>query len=146
MRIYMIVALCFALFAVNGQDLPDDLKKGIEANFPERDSIKWKKNINVYEVHVYKGTENFIGVFSLFGDLRETKYPLKLDDLPQVVLDAVEEKHKEVECYDIYRVVLVDGTELYELKTDTEDAGYLVRTYVDGRIHLSKKIHQFEDQ
>lgn len=143
------IFLCLSVFLLSigsfAQKLPPDIQTGLNNKYPKRDSITWEKNINVYEITCYNREDVFIAVFTLFGDWRETKTPLKPESLPTEIIEAVEAKHKEVEFYDIFKVETSDGRDLYELKTDTEIAGYLIRAYEDGRIHVSKKIYVFED-
>lgn len=127
------------------QELPVELKESVNKKQPQRDSIQWKKTTNTYEVICFSKGLSVVEVFTLFGEWRETKTPLNIESLPQAVIDAVNAKHKEVEFYDIFKVVTSDNRILYELKTDTETAGYLIRAYEDGKINLSQRIFVFEE-
>jgi len=144
-----IIILLFSILAIElcaqNDPLPTDIQTGLNKKYPQRDSIKWEKDVNTYDITCFSKGEHFIAVFTLFGDWRETKFPLSIEKVPAPIVKAVEEKHKEVEYYDIYRVETSDGREMFELKTDTETAGYLIRAYADGKINLSKKLFIFED-
>jgi hypothetical protein len=143
--IYLLLILFGGqVYSQSGQ-LPTEVLNGLNKKVSVKDSIKWEKISSDYLVTCYSKGQKSIVVLSASGEWKETKTPMKIEDLPDAVVDAVQKKHKEVEFYDIYKVATSENRDIYELKTDTETAGFLIRAYADGTINLSKKIHTFED-
>ncbi|MBK8805274.1 MAG: PepSY-like domain-containing protein [Bacteroidales bacterium] len=144
-----LITILFSIIAIvtfsQNTVIPSDILASFNKKYPVKDSVKTEKISNEYQITFFQKGIKSIAVYTIPGVWKETKKFISQDDVPEAISKAVEKKYKEVEFYDIYEIEGSDGLKYYELKTDTETAGYFLRLTHTGTITTTKQIHSFED-
>lgn len=144
-----IITILFSIIALvsfsQNTVISSEVLVSFNKKYPVKDSTKSEKTSSEYQITFYQKGLKSIAIYKLSGEWKETKKYISQDEVPEAISNAVEKKYKEVEFYDIYEIDCSDGQKYYELKTDTETAGFFLRLTQTGTITTTKQIHSFEE-
>ncbi|MBN2542933.1 PepSY-like domain-containing protein [bacterium] len=155
----LIISLCFSISCkkqekktagekaatenAQASQIPQAIMDALKARFPDAEIRKWTKEVEdgavMYDIEFKRGDRNFEADVREDGTIDNWEKAIEVKDVPEAVLNAVEEKYPGFAVVEIMEIsTIVDGKDVlqeYEIVFRTaEGKGIEVAVTPDGKI------------
>ncbi|MFC2131183.1 PepSY-like domain-containing protein [Bacteroidota bacterium] len=128
----------------SNEEIPGVVSKAFEAKYPDIKIVEWEIEGDIYEAeYTIDGIKNE-AEFDKDGNLVATEYEIKIEELPEVILEKLK---TEYAGYEIEEAEFVNSTELGELyEVELEKGDKEIDVYFDKTGNIIKTETEEEDE
>ncbi len=130
----------------SNEEIPGAVSQAFDAKYPDIETIEWEIEGDIYEAEYTQDGIKKEAEFDKDGNLVATEYEIKIEELPDVIMEKLKTEYGDYEIEEAEFVNSTEHGELYEVELEMDDKEIDVYFDKTGNVIKTETEEEEEDE